>query len=213
MYSNILSWTQQKNWPIIIDEQDFEKKALQLFHYQFAHNEIYRQFAEGLRRHPDNVQRMTDIPFLPVSFFKTHEVLCQAPTQDMLYFESSGTTGTVNSKHYVPDASLYERSFNASFRQFYGKPEEYIFLCLLPSYLEKGHSSLIYMANSLIQQSGRQESKFVLQDTEQLATELMRLKAAGEQIILLGVTYALLDFARDFPLDLTGVIVMETGGM
>lgn len=213
MYSNIHLWTQQNNWPHIADEATFLQQALRVFHYQYAQNALYRQFADSLGRTPEQVSQLEDIPFLPVSFFKNHQVLSAPYQPDMLFFESSGTTGRQNSRHYLADPSLYTRSFNYTFRQFYGPPSDYVFLCLLPSYLERQHASLVYMADALIKESGHVESGFFLHESATLANKLLQLKEKDKQVLLLGVTFALLDFAEAYPMDLSGIIVMETGGM
>lgn len=212
MSFNIEHIIQQENWLSGINEQNFEQYALALFHYQYSGNEIYRSFVTAIGKQAHRITSLTDIPFLPISLFKTHEVVTGmfAP---QLVFESSGTTGMQNSRHLVKDPGLYKASFMQTFRQFYGAPEEYVFLCLLPSYLERNNSSLVYMAAELIRQSQQQESGFYLNEWEQLAITLKSLASKGKKIMLLGVTFALLDFADQYPMDLSSVTVMETGGM
>lgn len=190
----------------------FEDRALQLFRYQAEQNSLYRQYVSLLGRDPAGVQRMEDIPFLPISFFKTHRVASFEGAAEAV-FESSGTTGTVNSKHYVADLKLYERSFLEGFRKFYGPPGDFVFLCLLPSYLERKNASLVYMADHFIQLSRYPESGFYLKDLGALAARLTALRGSGKAVVLLGVTFALLDFAEAYPMDLSHIIVMETGGM
>lgn len=190
----------------------FEDRALQLFRYQVEQNSLYRQYVSLLGRDPAGVQRMEDIPFLPISFFKTHRVASFEGAAEAV-FESSGTTGTVNSKHYVADLKLYERSFLEGFRKFYGPPGDFVFLCLLPSYLERKNASLVYMADHFIQLSRYPESGFYLKDLGALAARLTALRGSGKAVLLLGVTFALLDFAEAYPMDLSHIIVMETGGM
>lgn len=191
-------------------EQDFEERALSLFGWQSEHCPVYREYVRAIGRPlPTSV---VDIPFLPISFFKSHKVYCGGGDAE-IYFESSGTTGDVPSRHYVRDVSLYEESFLYTFRLFYGDPGQYLFLCLLPSYLERERSSLVYMSKKLIEMSGDPRSGFYLYDWEALAGVLEVARADGKKVILLGVTFALLDFASAHPMDLSHVIVMETGGM
>lgn len=191
---------------------DFEQRALAVFGFQAAYNPLYREYLSLIGCDPVAVRQLVAIPFLPISFFKTHRVATFEGPGDAV-FESSGTTGTVNSKHYVSDLSFYVRSFIEGFQKFYGPPEEYVFLCLLPSYLERRNASLVYMADRFIQQSKYSESGFYLHDFEALAARLKKLKGSGKPVVLLGVSFALLDFAEAFPMDLSGTIVMETGGM
>lgn len=212
MYINIEHIAGQSNWLSGINPQHFEPYALSVFRYQYEHNAVYHDFVNAIGRNPEAIQAMQDIPFLPISFFKTHTVTAGHFNAGVV-FESSGTTGTQNSKHFVRDAELYRQSFLLAFEQFYGQPQDYVFLCLLPSYLERGNSSLVYMADELIRRSGRVESGFYLNEWEKLALQLQQLKQQGQKVMLLGVTFALLDFAEQYPMDLSGTIVMETGGM
>jgi hypothetical protein len=212
MSFNIEHIIQQENWLSGINKQNFEQYALTLFQYQFSANEIYRSFATAIGKEPATVGCLTDIPFLPISLFKTHEVVT-GKFVPQLAFESSGTTGMQNSKHLVKDPDLYKASFLQTFREFYGAPEDYVFLCLLPSYLERNNSSLVYMAAELIRQSKQEESGFYLNEWEQLAATLNTLAQTDRKVMLLGVTFALLDFADQYPMDLSNITVMETGGM
>lgn len=212
MSLNIEHIIQDNNWLREVTPQAFESYALALFRYQYEHCTVYRDFTDAIGRVPAAVKSSHDIPFLPISFFKTHAVVSGSFTPEVI-FESSGTTTTQNSKHLVKDAGLYRQCFLQGFEQFYGAPQDYVFLCLLPSYLERGNSSLVYMADELIRRSGRFESGFYLNEWEQLASLLRTLREKGERVVLLGVTFALLDFAERYPMDLSGVIVMETGGM
>jgi phenylacetate-coenzyme A ligase PaaK-like adenylate-forming protein len=212
MYTNIEHTFGQYNWLSEINTQNFEQYALSVFRYQYEHCSVYYDFVTAIGRKPETVQSLKSIPFLPISFLKTHTVVSGSFTPEVI-FESSGTTSTQNSKHLVKDAGLYRESFLLAFEQFYGKPEDYIFLCLLPSYLERGNSSLVYMADELIRKSGRFESGFYLNEWEQLAQILQQLKQKQQKVMLLGVTFALLDFAEHYPMDLSGTTVMETGGM
>jgi phenylacetate-coenzyme A ligase PaaK-like adenylate-forming protein len=195
-----------------VNEATFERVALGVYKFQFEQVEIYRMFSESLKKSPASVHQLEDIPFLPIEFFKTYNVMKQG-AEAMKVFESSGTTGSTPSKHYVADTAVYERSFLKGFRQFYGEPEDFTILALLPSYLERDNSSLIYMADKLIQLSGKKESGFFLNEFEKLHDILVDLKARGQKVILLGVTFALLDFAELFPFEFPDLIIMETGGM
>ncbi len=198
------------------DNFNFEEIALQLFDFQYTHNLVYKQFVDYLKINATEVQTVQQIPFLPIEFFKTHRILTEnAETQKI--FESSGTTGQITSKHMVADLALYEESFEKGFQQFYGNVEDYTILALLPSYLERDTSSLVYMVDDLIKKSKNPDSGFFLNNLDTLATKIQSLKSQTSnhksQILLIGVTFALLDFAEQFPLDLSDVIIMETGGM
>jgi hypothetical protein len=189
--------------------------ALQLFSYQYANNELYRNYCNALHVDAGKVMAVTDIPFLPISFFKSHQVLT-APAivaDAALVFESSGTTGELPSRHYVADKGIYERSLLQGFTEFYGAPDDYAILALLPSYLERGNASLVYMARTLMQASRHADNGFYIDEWAQLRQTISRLEAAGTKTLLLGVTFALLDFAEAHPMPLANTIVMETGGM
>jgi len=212
MYGNIEEIIQQESWLSQVNDENFEDYALMIFHYQYKNNALYQDFVNAIHRNPYEINRITDIPFLPILFFKTYRITTKK-FEPQLIFESSGTTETMNSKHFVKDAHLYKESFLQNFQEFYGDPQSYIFLCLLPSYLERNNSSLVYMANDLIQKSEHEESGFYLNEWESLAEKIKSCIAAKKKVILLGVTFALLDFAEAFPMDLSSIIVMETGGM
>lgn len=190
----------------------FEAMALEAFRWQYRHNPLYGEFAAAVGKTPEKVHAFSDIPFLPIGFFKTHQVKTGL-FEPQLVFESSGTTGMINSKHFVRDVDLYTRSFETAFELFYGPTEQYCILALLPSYLERQHSSLVLMADELIKKSGHPSSGFYLYDHEKLRETLLRLEAAGQSTLLLGVSFALLDFAEAQPMQLRHTIVMETGGM
>jgi hypothetical protein len=191
---------------------NFEQNALWVFSYQYEHNILYRKFCDTLQRNPGNVKLLGDIPFLPISFFKTHTVVSGTFLPEV-EFESSGTTGSVNSIHQLKDSSIYVHSFMKAFRQFYGDPAGYCILGLLPSYLERKRSSLVYMVNELIKQSHNPGSGFYLYDHVQLKNVLEENENKAEKSLVIGVTYALLDFAEEFKMDLCHTIIMETGGM
>lgn len=190
----------------------FEELAVQLFRHQYEHNLIYRSYCNHLNVDTSGIDSVAQIPFLPVSFFKTHVVQTGAYTPETIY-TSSATTGMAQSRHFVKDNSIYTQSFTKAFGLFYGNPDEYAILALLPNYSEREGSSLIVMADELIKQSKHAESGFYLYNFEELHQTLLRLKTKKTKVLLLGVTFALLDFAEQFPFDLGNAIIMETGGM
>jgi hypothetical protein len=185
---------------------------LDVYHFQFANNWLYQEYCQTIGRTPGKVNQMEEIPFLPISFFKSHQVTTTAFEPELI-FKSSGTTGMTSSTHFVKSAELYEKSFFTSFEHFYGPVSNYAIIGLLPSYLERGQSSLVYMVDQLIKASGKKESGFYLHDFERLHESLFQLEASGQKTILIGVTYALLDFAARFPMQLKHTLIMETGGM
>lgn len=193
-------------------QQDFESTALAVFSYQYENNENYNFFCRAIDRKPDTVNSLEEIPFLPIEFFKTYRILNDDNTYEEI-FTSSGTTGSQTSKHYVADLDLYEQTFYKAFHQFYGNLEDYVVLALLPSYLERKGSSLIYMADAFIKSSKHPESGFYLDDYQGLAKNLKRLDAQGQKILLIGVSFALLDLVESETFSLENTIVMETGGM
>ena len=192
--------------------KEFHKTAMKVFRFQFQHNEVYQKYCLLLRKSPENVKHITEIPFLPIEFFKSKEVLSTIdPIQTT--FTSSGTTGIITSKHHVTDLSFYEASFRSAFSKFYGNIEDYAVLALLPSYLEREGSSLIYMAKDFIEGSNHPDSGFYLHNYKELAQKLIQLDSDGQNVLLLGVTYALLDMIELQKFELKNTIVMETGGM
>ena len=202
----------EKHKIFIGSETDFTGIALEIFREQYRLNPVYRAFTDALGVLPDTVGSLDRIPFLPIRFFKSARVACGDFIPEA-QFESSGTTGQIPSRHFVKDLSVYEESFMRGFGRVYGPVAGKCILALLPSYLERGNSSLVYMADQLIRSSGHPRSGFFLDDFEQLNQTLRELESAGQPTILLGVTYALLDFAGVYPRPLTHTIVMETGGM
>lgn len=196
----------------ITNEKQFSSIALEVYQFQFNNNLVYGDYCKAVRRTPDLVKEVTQIPFLPISFFKTHPIKTTAFEAELV-FKSSGTTGMVTSHHYVKDPQLYVKSFSEDFRNFYGEIKEYCIIGLLPSYLERGNSSLVYMVDHLIKESGHPDSGFYLYEFEKLDQVLKKLESAGQKTILIGVTYALLDFGSAFPQQLKNTIIMETGGM
>jgi len=196
-----------------INDQTREKVALEVFRYQYDRTPVYQAYVNALKIDPVSVDSLDRIPFLPIRFFKTHEVKAGAFPSGLL-FESSGTTGSVNSRHLVKSAAIYEESFTRGFDLFYGPAADWCVIGLLPSYLERQHSSLVYMVNDLIRQSGHPDSGFYLNEYDKLSSVLQRLEEKGQKTLLIGVTFGLLDFAETGKLpSLKHTVVMETGGM
>ena len=193
-------------------KEDFKQAALTVFKHQFKNNRVYRSFCDLLYVHPSDVKKIEQIPFLPIQFFKTREVLSSADEIKEM-FTSSGTTGSVTSKHLVTDLSWYEESYLKGFQHFYGNIEDYVVLALLPSYLERKGSSLVYMVDDLIKKSKNSESGFFLNNEEELAPKLEELDKNGQKTLLIGVSFALLDLIEKYQFNLKNTIIMETGGM
>jgi phenylacetate-coenzyme A ligase PaaK-like adenylate-forming protein len=193
-------------------EEEFNKLALEIFRFQADHNTVYNKYLKLRKVQPYSIHRIEEIPFLPIEFFKNFKLIT-GDTEAKLIFTSSGTTGENISRHYVMDECLYQRSFTAGFRLEYGDPDQYCILALLPSYLERDGSSLIYMVRSLIEQSKHPDSGFYLNDMKALADKISYLEANKQQTILIGVSFALLDFTELYSFDLQNTIIMETGGM
>ena len=189
-----------------------------MFQYQYGHCPQYRRYADLLEVRPESVSELNEIPFLPIRFFKQYEIMSSAepdPVPQKIFYSSS-TTGQTPSRHCVLDISLYEKSFLGGFRHFYGAPENYVVLALLPAYLEREGSSLVYMADRLIKESAHAESGYYLYDHGRLYGTLSALKARGQKTLLLGVAFALLDFTEHYTLEGDNsfwLTVMETGGM
>jgi hypothetical protein len=196
----------------INNAEQFETVALQVFRYQAKECKTYRDFIKGLKIDPAQVTNVSQIPFLPISFFKNHAVKSDT-TQAETIFTSSGTTGMVTSQHFVTDIAWYEESFRKAFELFYGDIKSYTVLALLPSYLEREGSSLIYMAADLIKQSENTDSGFYLYNHEELYQQLTKQQAESKPTLLIGVTFALLDFVEQYQLNFPELVVMETGGM
>ncbi|NVO21295.1 MAG: acyl transferase [Bacteroidetes bacterium] len=192
--------------------REFNAAAQDILRFQYAGNSVYRRFVDGLKINPNVIANPDQIPFLPVSFFKSHRVLA-ADYPEQLIFESSGTTGMIPSRHYVADTKLYEESFTRCLELFYGDISGYNVFALLPSYLERQHSSLIYMVERLMWKSDRTFGGFYLKEMDQLRDSIMEAYNSGKKIMLFGVTFALLDMAEKFPMQIPGSIVIETGGM
>ncbi|WP_299383796.1 acyl transferase [uncultured Lacinutrix sp.] len=193
-------------------EAEFNTMALQVFKFQFDNNPVYRSFCDLLYKNPSDIKTVEAIPFLPIQFFKSHHVL-SSRDNIVKTFSSSGTTGSVTSKHYITDVKVYEDSFNYGFNAFYGDIKDYVVLALLPSYLEREGSSLIYMVDSLIKDSNHPESGFYLDNLSALSETLKRLDSEGKKVLLIGVSFALLDLVEAYTFNLNNTIIMETGGM
>lgn len=191
---------------------DFEAAALELFRYQATANAVYRQYLQNLSIDIAAVTTIEAIPYLPIELFKTHPII-SGKGEVQQTFSSSGTTGLQTSRHHLLDLSLYEQSFLKGFEHFYGSPQKYCFLALLPAYLERQGSSLVYMAHHLIKRSQHPKSGFYLYDYGALADTIRQLEEAQQSTILLGVSFALWDLAEQFPMPLQHTIIMETGGM
>ena len=197
----------------IFDGQlSFNGKAIQVLQYQYANNPVYRQWNEFLNTDIASVSSLNAIPFLPIPFFKTHKVACGDFVPEHI-FESSGTTQPATSRHYVKTGAIYRQSFFKGFEMFYGNIKDWCIIGLLPSYLERNNSSLVLMVDELINASGHVKSGFYLDDFKGLNQTLQLLESRKQKTLLIGVTFALLDFAEQFPMQLEHTTVMETGGM
>lgn len=194
----------------IKNDKELEKTALKVFRYQAENNPVYKYFLESLKIDPLGINSLQNIPFLPIRFFKEFEIVSGNQTTEKI-FTSSGTTGSSISKHLVTDLTLYKSSLEHSFRHFYGEFRDYTIFALLPSYLERSGSSLIDMVEFWVEQSG--SGGFYLYNHDELYADLMRHEKTGKKAILIGVSFALLDFVEKFRLNLKNTIVMETGGM
>ena len=194
------------------NDENFNALALEIFRFQYQNNSVYQSYCDAIRVKPADINSITKIPFLPISFFKTHRVTSTEFVPEVI-FESSGTTQTINSKHLVKQLDLYQSSFNKTFELFYGSPKDWCILALLPSYLERKNSSLVLMAEELIKASKHSKSGFYLNEFDQLKEVLHQLEQAKQKTLLIGVTFALLDFTVAFPMQLQHTTIMETGGM
>ena len=197
---------------LTVREQNFNKTALDVFKYQHENNKVYREFVNVLRVDVELIDSVHKIPFLPIGFFKSHPVQTKEFSAEYI-FESSGTTGMAKSRHFVRKLGLYRQSFLAAFTQFYGNPEDWCIIGLLPSYLERQNSSLVMMVDELITLSKHPAGGFYLDEHEKLYTVLEELQRKEQKTILIGVTFGLLDFADKYSLELKHTVVMETGGM
>jgi hypothetical protein len=191
---------------------DFTDLCRHIYAYQYWNNPVYRQWCSLLGEAPRGNETPATIPALPIGLFKTHRIYTGEGHPDR-YFESSGTTQTANSRHWVKDPDLYRKSFFTAFEQFYGPVGDWCILGLLPAYLERQHSSLVMMVDELIKACGHPDAGFYLYDHAKLATVLASLEQQKQQTLLIGVTFALLDFASAYPMPLSHTTIMETGGM
>ncbi len=196
----------------IKSNEQFTKAALEVFKHQFKNNKVYRSFCDLINRHPSDVTKVAQIPFLPIEFFKLREVLSSTEKVEET-FTSSGTTGSVTSKHFVTDINFYKQSYLNGFSHFYGNIKEYTVLALLPNYLERNGSSLVFMVDDLIAKSKNSDSGFYLNNLDELAKKIINLDKKGQKILLIGVSFALLDLIEKQQFKLKNTIIMETGGM
>ena len=190
----------------------FNVAALQIFQYQYKFNAVYQEFVKRLNIQPEAITNFRQIPFLPIEFFKSHRVI-SGIFNEAIIFSSSGTTGSQTSKHVVKDLHLYVKSFQKGFELFFGKPENYVIVALLPSYLDREGSSLVYMVDHLMKDSYQSENGFFLNEFAELVKLLKSAKKKNKRVILFGVTFALLDLAEKYAMDIPDLIIIETGGM
>ena len=194
----------------IHNPQAFNELALEVYRYQYAHVSVYRDFCNHLNHQAPTCWE--EIPFIPIELFKSHKIMDETKVNEDIVFKSSGTTGMTRSAHYVADLSVYERSFRSTFNYFFGQPENKVIMGLLPNYVAQGSSSLVYMVNDLITRSRHEESGFYLENYDALTEAINRSRKLGLEVLLFGVSYALLDLAEK-QVDLSGVTLVETGGM
>jgi hypothetical protein len=195
-----------------VEPADFEQLALEVFQFQYNNNAIYQEYVNALSIVGSNVRSIEQIPFLPIRFFKTANIKTTAFEPEAV-FESSGTTQTINSRHYVKDLNMYRQSFLRAWEKFYGPVQDWCVIGLLPAYLERQNSSLVVMVNDMIKLSNHSQSGFYLYEHEKLARVLQELEKQGQKTLLIGVTFGLLDFAENYPMPLQHTVIMETGGM
>lgn len=193
-------------------EGDFLTQALRIFEFQYHNNSVYHSFCSYLNVHPSAVTTLEQIPFLPIEFFKSKKVVSSTKPEEII-FTSSGTTGDTTSKHFVTDLEVYEKSYLKAFKHFYGGINDYCVLALLPSYLERSGSSLIYMAEDLIKKSDHPKSGFFLNEYQQLHQLILKLQKMDTKLLIIGVSFALLEFTENYQFSLPNAIIMETGGM
>ena len=196
----------------IQSEAEFINAALEVFKHQFKNNKVYRSFCDLLCVHPSDVKTIEDIPFLPIQFFKSKKVLSSLNEIEET-FTSSGTSGSTTSKHFITDLSWYTNSYLKGFQHFYGNIEDYVVLALLPNYLERKGSSLVFMVDDLIRKSKKVKSGFFLNNEADLAKKLQKLDKKRQKTLLIGVSFALLDLIENYSFNLKNTIIMETGGM
>ena len=197
---------------IFSKNMDFEQLSFEVFQFQYKNNTVYQKYVDMIGIDTTKINQIKDIPFLPIQLFKSHKIATTS-FHPQAVFESSGTTGSINSKHFVKNIELYKKSFLQCFYQFYGNPKDWCIIGLLPSYLERQSSSLVFMVNQLITESRHEKSGFYLNEFKKLAQTLKILEATGQKTLLIGVTFALLDFAEQYAMPLKTTTIMETGGM
>ena len=202
----------QNNVFNIKNKEDFKQMAFSVFRHQFENNKVYRSFCDLLYIHPSDIHSLEQIPFLPIQFFKNKKIISSLEEVQEV-FTSSGTKGSITSKHYVTDIEFYKESYLKGFAHFYGNIEDYTVLALLPNYLERKGSSLVYMVADLIKRSKNKKSGFYLNNIDELAKKLIHLDKKGQKTLLIGVSFALLDLIEKHKFQLKNTIVMETGGM
>ncbi len=196
----------------IKNEEQFNRTALKIFDFQYTRNSVYNDYIKHLKINKTHINHYSQIPFLPIDFFKTHQILSSdKPVQTT--FKSSGTTGLQTSSHHIIDLNVYEKSFIKTFNIYYGNPEKYTFLALLPSYSERNDSSLIYMTEKLMKISNKKNNGFYLYNYEELYHKLNELEQKKEKTLLIGVSFALSDFFELYKIELTHTQIIETGGM
>jgi phenylacetate-coenzyme A ligase PaaK-like adenylate-forming protein len=196
----------------IQSQENFTKTTIDVFKHQFKNNKVYRSFCDLLYKHPSDISKIEEIPFLPIQFFKSRKVLSSLD-EIQETFTSSGTTGAITSKHLVTDINVYKQSYLEGFAHFYGHIEEYAVLALLPNYLEREGSSLVFMVDDFIRKSKNTASGFYLNNLDELAEKLINLDKIGQKVLLIGVSFALLDLIEKYQFQLKNTIIMETGGM
>ncbi len=215
MYILIMQFDVKKycaDFAFLDNAEKFNEMALQAFRFQYETNAVYREYCNYLKICPERVQKLEEIPFMPVEFFKTHKIVCgNAPAE--IIFTSSSTTGAIPSSHYVTNVEIYKQAFCKGFREFYGNPEEFCILGLLPAYLERKGSSLVFMVDELIKMSQNKLSGFFLHNHKELYETILQLESNKSKYLLIGVSFGLLDFAEEFTPEIKNGIVMETGGM
>ena len=189
---------------------NFNQKAIEIFNFQYNNNSVYSQYCKLINVNAKSIKKIKDIPFLPIQFFKNYKV--SSYNKHTHSFKSSGTGGK-RSVHHIKDINIYIESFTQCFEENFGSINNTVFLGLLPSYIEQGNSSLIYMVDYLIQKSNRKESGFYLNDYKKLYDLILKLEKSEKKIILIGVSYALLDFIDNFSLKTKNLVIIETGGM
>jgi len=196
-----------------LSEKEFESLTLQLFRFQYENNKVYADYVNALDINVSGITKITEIPYLPISFFKSHQVICGDAEKPEQIFQSSSTTSDIPSSHFVKDISIYENSFRVGFKLFYGDISNYCLLALLPSYLERSNSSLVFMVDKLIKDTHNSGSGFYMSNYKELVDKIRLNEARGQRTLLIGVTYALLKLAEEYPMELRNTIIMETGGM